>query len=231
MECPTCGQPIRIGSRLCTSCGTWLLDDDLRVDKSVPSFATSATNPGPLFAPPPTAPTAPPPPPAAAGATRWAPPSAAQRVDQPPPGGVGAAPAFGAGTYAMPIDDGFEEHTILSSRRSSKSPFWTISLPNGAVELVTDRPIIVGREPHFVAALPQARLIPVPDPTRSVSKNHACFSMSGGTLVVQDLVSTNGIIITHADGREADIGVGGRAELGHGDRVELGDVFIAIGRA
>jgi hypothetical protein len=146
------------------------------------------------------------------------PPAAPQPAVVPPP------------YYA--VDDGIEEQTTLSARRTAKpGVFWSIALPNGAVELVTDRPIIVGREPFFIPALPQARLIPVPDPTRSMSKNHACFSLYGGTLMVEDLASTNGIVVTRADGREYDLGVGGRAELEAGARVELGDVFIVIGRA
>ena len=235
MECPTCGQPLRIGSRLCTGCGSWLLDDDGRFDKSAPSFGGgSASFPSaPRQAPQPAAPTAQ----AAPASSLWAPPSAAQRVDQPPPPGSGvfssgfSSGSFSSGGFGAPIDDGIDEHTTLSARRSTATAFWTLSLPNGAVELVTDRAIIIGREPQFMPALPQARLIPVPDPTRSVSKNHACFSMYGATLVVEDLGSTNGIVVTRADGRENDIGVGGRTELEQGARVELGDVVITIGRA
>ena len=79
---------------------------------------------------------------------------------------------FGSGGFSAPIINHIDEHTTLSARRS-KPAYWTLSMPNGAVELVTDRAIVVGREPQFMPALPQARLIPVPDPTRSVSKNHA----------------------------------------------------------
>jgi hypothetical protein len=186
----------------------------------------------------------------------WAPPRAAQRVDQPgqgaaAPGGVGGPPPgrpFGppsatppstpftspfSSPFSAPVDDSVDEHTTLSSRRSAKAKasFWTLSLPNGAVELVTDRAIVIGREPQFMPALPQARLIPVPDPTRSVSKNHACFSMYGAALVVEDLGSTNGIIVTRPDGRESDLGVGGRTELEAGSKVELGDAVITVGRA
>jgi hypothetical protein len=261
MECPTCGEPIRPGSRLCTSCGTWLLDDDQRSNKSAPSFG-GAGAPGGAGAvgragAPPTGPLPPDP-------SRWAPPSAAQRVEQPPPAGTGpasgftpppsftapptfTAPTFGAPppytaqpvfttppepTFTDPLpDDDFYERTTLSTRRGAGAAYWSLSLPNGAVELVTDRPIIIGRQPEFMPALPMARLIPVPDPTRSVSKNHACFSMYGAALVVEDLGSTNGIIVTRPDGRENDLGVGGRTELEAGSKVELGDAVITIGRA
>jgi len=208
MLCPSCGQPIRLGSRLCTSCGTWLLEDDARASEQ-----SRATPPPPRQAPP--------------ASSLWAPPRAADRVDEPPPAGMGG---FGAGGFSAPIVNDIDEHTTLSARRS-KPTYWTLSMPNGAVELVTDRAIVVGREPQFMPALPQARLIPVPDPTRSVSKNHACFSLYGATLVVEDLGSTNGVIVTRPNGREDDIGVGGRTELEAGSRVELGDTVINIGRA
>ena len=208
MLCPSCGQPIRPGSRLCTSCGTWLLDNDVRAREQA-----RATPPPPRQAPP--------------ASSLWAPPRASDRVDEPPPAGVGG---FSAGRFSAPIVDDIDEHTVLSARRS-KPTYWTLSMPNGAVELVTDRAIVVGREPQFMPALPQARLIPVPDPTRSVSKNHACFSLYGATLVVEDLGSTNGVIVTRPNGREDDIGVGGRTELEAGARVELGDTVISIGRA
>ena len=91
--------------------------------------------------------------------------------------------------------------------------------------------VSVDHRTRYRFSVPQARLIPVPDPTRSVSKNHACFSMYGAALVVEDLGSTNGIVVTGPDGRENDIGVGGRTELQVGARVELGDAVITIGRA
>jgi pSer/pThr/pTyr-binding forkhead associated (FHA) protein len=141
-----------------------------------------------------------------------------------PPGSSAAnREAFPPGDF-----EPFDESTTLSTRRS-KPQYWTLTLPNGRVELVTDR-VVIGRQPEYMPALPSARLIPVPDPTRSVSKNHACFSLSGANLVVEDLGSTNGIIVTRPDGHELDIGVRGRTELEAGARVELGDVVLTIGK-
>ena len=212
MLCPNCGQPIRPGSRLCNGCGMWLIEEDAR---QAPPRQTPPTQPQRPTMPPPTS------------TGTWAPPNAAQRVDQPAPGGYDPFAAF----TAPVIDDSVDEATTLSARRSKQPSYWTLTLPNGNVELVTDRPIIVGRAPEFLPALPQARLMPVPDNNRSVSKNHACFSMYGAALVVEDLGSTNGVIVTRADGREHDIGVGGRTELEMGDRVELGDAVVVVGRA
>ena len=193
-----------------------------------PQRTPPAAPSAPLFdAPPPSAPLFDAPPPSSPIFN--APPPTSPSFPATPPASPNYAPP--PSSFSVPVDDSVDEHTTLSARRSKSAAFWTLSMPNGAVELVTDRAIVVGREPQFMPALPQARLIPVPDPTRSVSKNHACFSLYGATLVVEDLGSTNGIIVTRPDGREHDIGVGGRTELEVGARVELGDTVIRIGRA
>ena len=212
MQCPACGQTIRIGSRLCPNCGVWLVD--AAGQPVVPLAAANATVPpttGPnvrVIIPP------------LSDLGSYGPPRAAQRVDRPAPNV--------ARESVYPVADDFDEVTTLSARRK-KPGYWTITLPNGDVELVTDR-VVIGRQPEYVPALPTARLIPVSDPSRSVSKNHACFSLTAGKLVVEDLGSTNGVIVTRPDGHEYDIGVGGRVELEDGAKVELGDVVVYIGR-
>ena len=253
MQCPKCGQSIRIGSRLCPFCGAWLGETDGRNQHDVPRSKAAFAAPDTFVIPPPgqeaaytvlpatdspiddrpaeyppVEPTAFPlaerpaarPPASMLGSL--GPPKASQRVDQPAPFGVG-----GAEPGAYPPE--FDEATTLSARRS-KTQYWTLTLPNGTVELVTGR-LVVGRQPEFMPTDPTARLIPVPDPTRSVSKNHACFFLAGSNLVVEDLGSTNGIIVTRPDGHEHDIGVRGRAELEDGSKVELGDVVLRIGKA
>lgn len=231
MQCPKCGQPIRIGSRLCPNCGAWLGESDGASSRDVPRPEGTFSSPDTYVIPPPSAqpqqsraaefPVAPRATPQTPGSPlgSWGPPKRSDRVDQPAPYGV-------QDDAAVPQE--FDEATTLSARRS-KPQYWTLTLPNGIVELVTDR-IVLGRQPEFMPSLPSARLIPVPDPTRSVSKNHACFSLSGPNLIVEDLGSTNGIIVTRPDGHEHDIGVRGRAELEAGAKVELGDVVVTVGK-
>ena len=247
MQCPKCGQSIRIGSRLCPLCGAWLGETDDRNQRDVPRPAGAFSAPDTFVIPPPgqepaltfmpatkdppvvDAPTGPVFPLAERPSAQapvsslgaWGPPRASQRVDQPAPFGVA-----GAEPDAYPPE--FDEATILSARRS-KTQYWTLTLPNGTVELVTGR-IVIGRQPEYMPTDPTARLIPVPDPTRSVSKNHACFSLAGANLIVEDLGSTNGIIVTSPDGHEHDIGIRGRAELEDGTKVELGDVVVTVGK-
>ena len=228
MQCPKCGQPIRLGSRLCPNCGAWLGEAEAPENLDTGSLKSAGASTADTFVIPPPSqvpvarpPVAPPTVNQASSLGSWGPPNAAHRVEQPAPFGVGA-------TDPGIMVPEFDEATTLSARRS-KPQYWTLTLPNGIVELVTGR-IVIGRQPEFMPELPSARLIPVPDPTRSVSKNHACFSISGATLVVEDLGSTNGIIVTRPDGHEHDIGVRGRTELEAGAKVELGDVVLTVGK-
>jgi hypothetical protein len=251
MKCSKCGLTVRDGSRLCPNCGEWLGEFDGRAQKG-PTFAADDRTivippPTEAYSPPPRAqprqaqpqqvppqpevrrPQSPPPTfepqPQAAPSSQpavgiWPAPRIADRVERP-------APSTSAPRAFAPED--FDESTTLSARRS-KPQFWTLTLPSGVVELVTDR-VVIGRSPEFSPDLPTARLIHVEDPTRSVSKNHAVFSVRGTKLVVEDLGSTNGVVVTRSDGHEVDVGVGGSISLEPGARVELGDVVLHVGRA
>lgn len=158
----------------------------------------------------------------------FAPPIPTQRVEQPAPPGEAPPHPFDPFEALDGDDDEIDEMTTLSTRRSHPQR-WTLTLPDGRVELVTER-IIIGRHPELQPLIPFAKLIPVADPTRSVSKNHACFSLSGNNLIVEDLGSTNGIIVRRPDGHEHDIGAHGQFELEDGSTVELGDVIITVGK-
>lgn len=157
----------------------------------------------------------------------FAPPVPTQRVEKPAPPGEESPRAFDPFDPFDDLDD-IDEMTTLSTRRSHPQQ-WTLTMPDGRVELVTER-IIVGRHPELLPLVPFAKLVPVSDPTRSVSKNHACFSLSGANLIVEDLGSTNGIVVRRPDGHEHDIGIRGHFELEVGSTVELGDVIVTVGK-
>ena len=103
----------------------------------------------------------------------------------PPP-----APGIGA-------DD--DERTVLVPRRST-SP-WSLVLPDGeAFPLAADT--IVGRRPLTVEG---AELLTIHDPTRTLSKTHARVRIDGASVTVEDLGSTNGLLLLHDDGRHEEI--------------------------
>lgn len=174
----------------------------------------------PTVAAPPTA-SAPPPPaasPAAPPASAyWAPPRAADRADAP-------APAQGAAD----IDpDAYDVDVTRMVPRRSKTSFWTLALPDGAVEVIVGS-VIIGRAASPIPGRTGARVLTIDDPTRSVSKNHAIFADIDGDLYVEDLESMNGIGVTTPDGRVTDLVPGRPHRLEHGTRVELGDMLLTV---
>ncbi len=88
--------------------------------------------------------------------------------------------------------------------------------------------VIIGRSATSLPEYPGAMLLSVDDPGRSVSKNHALFFDRNGVLTVEDLKSTNGIVVTRSDGTELDPGSRGRVELDADSTVELGELRIRV---
>ena len=117
------------------------------------------------------------------------------------------AAASGAGEQA-PLGD-HDGDTVLSSdlpKRRGATPPATSSAPTaptprlevagGASELL-DRPILVGRAPS-VSKVPggqMPRLVTVGTADHDISRNHAQFTLEGGTVVVTDLHSRNGTLV------------------------------------
>jgi hypothetical protein len=122
--------------------------------------------------------------------------------------------------------DADPELTMIASRRG-KTKFWTLDLPDGSVEVVVGA-VIVGRAASPLPGRPGARLLSIEDPTRSVSKNHAIFTDENGVLLVEDLGSMNGIVVTRADGHETELSPGIRLRLDPGSTVELGDLVLTV---
>jgi len=131
-------------------------------------------------------------------------------------------------TSEIPFDglDSDPEMTMVASRRG-KTKFWTLDLPDGSVEVIVGS-VIVGRAASPVPGRIGARLLSIEDPTRSVSKNHAIFTDESGVLLVEDLGSMNGIVVTRADGHETELSPGIRLRLDNGSTVELGDLLLSV---
>jgi hypothetical protein len=232
VECAECGGVVDTRIGRCTSCGAWSVDlsssmSAIRIPRVDESWDTqqsvqSDTQQAPRITQPPvispfvqasSAPKAYAPP---AGPSRaWPAPKAADRAQLPAPGPT-----------AAPVTEPDVELTTISSRRG-RTKFWTLALPDDTVEVVVGG-LIIGRQASPIAEWPDARLLTIDDPTRSMSKNHAAFIETHGTLVVQDLQSTNGVYVMRADGHEVDLGPWEQVTLDSGSRVELGDVIIRV---
>ena len=85
---------------------------------------------------------------------------------------------------------------------------------------------LVGREATVDDRWPDAELVTIEDTTASMSKTHVRLETDERGLVVVDLFSLNGTVITTDDGRTIDLRDGNRTRLTSGARIALGD-FVA----
>lgn len=110
-----------------------------------------------------------------------------------------------------PIDD--KTHTAVRTRADDRThtalaasaddpedpaPSYHLRLITGD-EIPLDRPVLVGRAPHHSATGPEAgpppRLVVVPSQQGDISRTHARFETSDGSVLVTDLNSTNGLYV------------------------------------
>ncbi len=92
------------------------------------------------------------------------------------------------------------DRTVSVPRRAPAGS-WELVLPDGStIPLAQDN--VIGRRPE---AAPGAHPIVIPDPTRTLSKTHVRLRLSGEIWVVEDLGSTNGVVLVHDDGSEQQL--------------------------
>ena len=123
-------------------------------------------------------------------------------------------------------DDDDLDRTILAPR---KTPAFTLTGPDGVVHQIRVATVI-GRSPARPLHRPGIELLPLPDVTKSLSKSHAVVEPEGDTLTIEDLGSTNGVVILGDDGSEIDVPTGRRTPLATGTVLALGDYILTIGR-
>lgn len=112
---------------------------------------------------------------------------------------VPAAPAAPDGS--VPPSDLTEDLDRTTVVRRESRVTGHLVLPDGeALPLYRDN--LVGRRPETV---PGVHAVVIPDPTRTLSKTHARLSHDGEGWVVEDLDSTNGVVLLHDDGREQEL--------------------------
>ncbi len=88
---------------------------------------------------------------------------------------------------------------------------------------------LIGRAPVAQPGEYVDLLLPVYDPTRSMSKTHLEFGQEGGRFWVSDRWSGNGTIVHPTDAPPKRCEPGKRVHVDRGARVELGDQFFTLG--
>lgn len=124
---------------------------------------------------------------------------------------------------AITFDD--FEATILAPRRST----WSLSGPDGVAHPIR-LPTVIGRAPQRLADRDDVEVLPLVDPTKSLSKSHALLELDGDGLTIRDLGSTNGILLVDETNREVMLPVDIRVPVVAGTRFELGDFVLIIDR-
>lgn len=154
---------------------------------------------------------------------------------EPRPSSLDDAPAFfPVGAPGLPIQPPVaaevDDATRVSvGRRSALA--WRLTLAQGE-EVLVERSTLIGRDPAATAEWPDAILLPVIDPGKTVSKTHAAVELTaGGALLVHDLDSTNGVYLKLPDGEETDVEPGIPQLIEPGAKLLLGEYLIVVDRS
>jgi len=187
-----------------------------------PAPAGSPPLPAPVSAPP--APFAPP------VAPPWTPPPgivtsvpSTPIVVTPPP--IAITRPVVTPSPAPVVDEPYEDFdkTVITRR---KVPEWSLT-PDGSPPIpLTSGVVVLGRKPVASVSDPVAQLIPVVDPSKTVSKTHARLELVDGAWFISDLDSTNGVVIVTASGEEVEVTPGSSVAVdGH---FLIGDLAVTV---
>lgn len=99
--------------------------------------------------------------------------------------------------------------TVVVDRRPHVR--WALEVDGvGSLPLTAGR-VILGRAP--VADDGRSQTLPIPDPTRTLSKSHARLDLDDGEWTITDLHSTNGVLLLDPHGREMLLAAGSSAKV------------------
>lgn len=116
----------------------------------------------------------------------------------------------------LPDDDTMSENTVWTLRMDDRAP------------IQLDEPVLVGRAPGAVSSHPDAIVVPIDDPGRSVSKTHTLIDPVDGVLIVHDLDSTNGVWVVPDGGEAIEVHPDTPLRVRWPSRIELGDFTMRV---
>ncbi|MCG7288291.1 FHA domain-containing protein [Cellulomonas sp. ACRRI] len=160
-------------------------------------------------------------------------PAAAAPAAEEPAATAAAAPAPAPAPSVPPAAEGHVPGATghlpaplpVPVRAPASGAGWAARLPDGTV-VDLDAPLLIGRNPD-----PQegVRVVAVADPGRSVSKTHLMLGADEHGPWVVDRGSTNGTLVTLADGQRIVCLPDRRVRLADGSLVAFGDLALAVG--
>ncbi|MBH0129501.1 FHA domain-containing protein [Salinibacterium sp. NK8237] len=157
-------------------------------------------------------------------------PAAAHRALQmPPPATENPSAAVYQPTIGDAISDAISEETSFAAAPRGVL-IWSLTLPDGT-HVALDRSTLIGRDPAINPQWPDATLLPVIDPSKSVSKTHAALHLTpAGELIVHDLHSTNGVHLRHPQSEEVVVEPSKAEPVGAAAQLRLGEFVISVAR-
>ncbi|WP_349426638.1 RDD family protein [Microbacterium sp. LWS13-1.2] len=113
---------------------------------------------------------------------------------------------------------------------ASSSPAVVLEFDTGARIALPGAGILIGRDPSPAPGDNGLTLVPIEDPTKSISKTHLALLRTGGAIIAVDRASTNGSALIR-DGAEHSLPPGQGVTVRSGDTLLLGDrrALIRIG--
>ena len=122
----------------------------------------------------------------------------------------------------LAADDDLDETMIVVRRMKP----WTLETEHGLKVSLTKPVVLLGRNPARGSAHPDAQLVLLQDPGKTVSKTHARLDFVDGAWGIRDLQSTNGIVLIDGAGDESELDAGAGASLT--ERFLLGELAARI---
>lgn len=138
---------------------------------------------------------------------------------QAPPVGD-AAPVVAPPVISAPLVE--DEDDVDKTQLGTRATRLRITLDTGS-DILIETTVLVGRNPVATAAHPQAALVPIDDPGRTVSKTHMALIPAPGGVLVDDLHSTGGTSVISSDGTIHDAIPSSPVLAQPGDRIRFGD--------
>ncbi|TGO04380.1 FHA domain-containing protein [Serinibacter arcticus] len=106
------------------------------------------------------------------------------------------------------------------------APGLHLSFSHG-VEVQLDRPVLVGRAPEARPGV-DAQLVAVPSPQQDISRTHCEIRLDGEDVLVTDLRSTNGTIVSRPGQAPHRLHPGEGTSASAGSRIDLGDGVVIV---
>ena len=118
------------------------------------------------------------------------------------------------------------EDTVVAPTAAPAARAWALVMPDGARHALSG-PLLLGRNPAGIPDRPDAGLLAVVDPGKTVSKTHALLEPSADGVRLRDLHSTNGVAVDTAGARQL-LTAGGEALAPAGSTILLGSFAIGV---